>query len=142
MRHRGKALSFQGFPPCCLLWSRQSSHGLSEAVFAVRTWQANDKGSCRGVREDVGRMTEVAAAVLPPRIHLTSLLQPQEGKFHRRSAIQHAAGSKRPHFQGSCLLFVFSGTGTKLGFSINQGTESRVCLHACVCVFLFGLSHV
>lgn len=78
-------------------------------------------------------MTEVAAAVLPPRIHLTSLLQPQEGKFHRRSAIQHAAGSKRPHFQGSCLLFVFSGTGTKLGFSVNRGTESRVCLHACVC---------
>lgn len=33
------------------------SHSLKEAVFAVRTWQANDKVSHRGVREDVGRIS-------------------------------------------------------------------------------------
>lgn len=33
------------------------SHSLKEAVFAVRTWQAKDKVSHRGVWEDMGRIS-------------------------------------------------------------------------------------
>lgn len=32
------------------------SHSLKEAMFAVSTWQANDKVSHRGVWEDMGRI--------------------------------------------------------------------------------------
>ena len=49
-------------------------------------------------------------------------------------------GSKPSHFQGLRLMFGFSGTRTKSGFSISWGTESCVCLY--VCMPLFGFSHI
>lgn len=40
----------------CLLLSTQHSHGLNGAAFAVGSWQASDRMSCRGKTEDMGRM--------------------------------------------------------------------------------------
>lgn len=106
-------------------------------MLAAWAQQANGMGSCRGERgqEDGG-----SCCCPAPRIHLTSLLQPQEGKFLRRSVIQ-LQWDQSSLISRVCACSLDSlAQGQSQGFSTLRALkEASVCMYICVCLCLASL---
>lgn len=107
----------------------------SEAVFAVWTWQANDKVSCRGAREDVGRMMG-GGCCCPASSHSSDFFVPALGGQIPQAISNSACGRIKaasiPGFVSDVWL-LWHGYKVRIFCQLKA-----VCVRMCVCLWLLS----